>query len=67
MKKVWADFEIGNPRVYNDLGCSPGFLVNYCNWLRSFAGKAEFIYIALYLFNNRELYNGSSTLFRTIC
>lgn len=56
MKKIWADFEIGNPRVYNDLGCSPGFLVNYCNWLRSFAGKAESIYIALYLFNNLELY-----------
>jgi hypothetical protein len=57
MKGVCAEFELGNPRVYNDLGCSPILLVSFRKWLKSFIGKAEQLFIAIYLFNNNELYN----------
>ncbi len=49
--------EIGNPKVYNNYGCSPTIVKNFCSWLDSISENIESIDIALYLFNNQFLYS----------
>lgn len=51
------EFEFGIPQLYNTLGCSPNLTISLCNWLQSNKKNIEYIKIALYLFNNKYLFN----------
>lgn len=54
--KLFCDFEYGKDSVFTDLGCSPESLGRLCDWLRGMKGSVEKLSLAMYLFNNRELY-----------
>lgn len=56
MKSIRAGFAFGNNKIYNNLGGSPSFIISLSKWLDAFEDQIQSIDVALYLFNNRELY-----------
>ncbi|MEI3114195.1 MAG: hypothetical protein V8T13_09825 [[Ruminococcus] lactaris] len=57
MPKILIDFEYGNSRIYNNLGSSPKNTVRLCDWLKSNKNNLASIKFAMYLFNNKYLFN----------
>lgn len=67
MKTEKLLFQFGEKEAYTDLGCSPVFLDEFCTWLQTNASRIASVDIALYLFNNLELYNTLETINQEGC
>lgn len=67
MPQIKLEFEFGNPSIYNDLGCSPMLLQQFCKWLSSQRENISILEIALYLFNNEYLYSTLKDLANVGC
>lgn len=68
MVNEWGFFpEYASSDKYTSLGCSPELMTRLIDWLHSLKGKAAQIDVALYLFNNRELYKALYDLAEASC
>lgn len=67
MPQIKLEFEFGDPSIYDDLGCSPMLLQQFCKWLSSQCENISILEIALYLFNNENLYSTLKYLANSGC